>query len=344
MDGPIGPLLEELGVSVVFGPNVESIKQPIKFGLSLFSLSKNLLKFVKDKNIHTIHSHNAQSDKLAVFDGKLSGVPAFPTIHNTLFMVDIRSKLDPRGYLIKAVDQVIYRIAEQVLAVSVEVKEVLCCRYNLDASKVVVVRNGIFLDPSLERTLRKNVRYSQHKGKLKLLAVGRLTHQKNFLVLIIAIDYLVKGGCKDISVHIAGNGEEYDRLFALISDLHLESYVELLGVRSDVLELMQEADLFVMPSRYEGLSIAMIEALACGLPVIASDAPGLRDFIIHHKNGMLFPVGDYNALAKCILGVFEDRNLLVNLSKGAKKSYLQHYDMKENIAPFLKMLSDYKTK
>ncbi len=72
-DGPIRPLIENLGVSVVFGPKLESIKNPIKFTSSVFLLLKNLFKFVKEHHINTIHSHNGQSDKLAVVVGKLAG-------------------------------------------------------------------------------------------------------------------------------------------------------------------------------------------------------------------------------------------------------------------------------
>ena len=342
IDGPIRPLLEEFGISVVLGPRVESIKHPIKFALSLFSLFKSLLKFIQENKIHTIHSHNSQSDKVAVVAGMFARVPAFPTIHNTMFSIDLRSKIDPRAYLIKAIDHIIYRIVERVIAVSEEVKKIICSKYNLDESKVVVVKNGIFFNPISKKETNNNYGDFHYENKLKIFAVGRLTYQKYFEVLINASDYLLKKGCKDIHVQIAGKGEEYAKLSGLINDLGLASHVELLGVRNDVLGLMQKSDIFVMPSRYEGLSIAMIEALACGLPVIASDAPGLRDYIVHNENGMHFPVGDYKAMAECIMRILEDRDLLARLSKGAKKSYLKNYDMRRNIEPLLQLIGNYK--
>ena len=85
----------------------------------------------------------------------------------------------------------------------------------------------------------------------------------------------VRQGLDDLLVLIAREGEERSRLEKLIHDLGVESHVKLLGLRHDVMGLMKACDLFVMPSLYEGLSIAMIEAMACGLPIIASDAPGL---------------------------------------------------------------------
>ena len=341
-DGLTRPLLEKLGVTVVFGPKVESIKNPFKFILSLLFLFKNISQFIKENTIHTIHSHSDQSDKVAVFVGKLTRVPAFPTIHNTKFTVDRRSKLDPRVYLIKTVDHIIYRIADRLIAISDEVNEVICNRYSLEKSKVITVKNGIIFEPVSSKNTKKNSGDSSHKGKLKLFAVGRLTYQKNFEVLIKATEYLLKMGCKNIHVQIAGTGEEYEFLSDLIRDRNLGLYVELLGGRSDVLALMQESDLFIMPSRYEGLSIAMIEALACGLPVIASNAPGLRDYIHHGENGMLFPVGDGQALADCILKFANDRNLQDNLAYGATESFKKNYNMLTNIEPLCQLLDKYK--
>lgn len=336
-DGPIRSLLNEIGVTVVLGPRVPSIKNPIRFTWSLILLLKNLSSFIRKNNIHSLHSHNGQSDKLAVVVGRLTGVPAFPTLHNTEFTVDRRSKLDPRVYLIKTVDQVIYRWATRVIAISEEVKGVVCKRYHIDESKVIVVKNGIVIDALPESSSRKR-KVLPHDITLELFAVGRLTYQKNFEVLIRAAGDLLKRGCENIHVQIAGMGEEYDKLNALISELCLEPYVELLGIRDDVPELMQKADVLVMPSRHEGLSVAMIEAFAHGLPVIASDAPGLRDYIQHNENGLLFPIGDYRALAECILKIAADKDMLSALSKGAKASFEKNYNMRTNIQPLLELL------
>ena len=94
---------------------------------------------------------------------------------------------------------------------------------------------------------------------------------------------------------------------------------------------MQACDLFVMPSRYEGLSLAMIEAMACGLPIIASDVRGLKDYITNEQNGLLFPVGDYKALAERILQLANNRKLRSKLSQGARESFEKEYDMRKNI-------------
>ena len=110
-----------------------------------------------------------------------------------------------------------------------------------------------------------------------------------------------------------------------------ERYVKLLGLRHDVIGLMKASDLFVIPSRYEGLSIAMIEAMACGLPIIASDAPGLSAYIEQGYNGLPFPAEDHKALSKCIRRLADDNTLRKRLSQGARESFEKEYDMRKNI-------------
>ena len=142
---------------------------------------------------------------------------------------------------------------------------------------------------------------------------------KNFDILIRAVKEVVDQGLNDLLVLIAGEGEERMRLEQLIQDLKIESYVKLLGLRHDVMGLMKASDLFVMPSSYEGLSLAMIEAMACGLPIIASDVRGLKDYITNEQNGLLFPVGDYKALAERIMQLANNRKLRSKLSHGSQR-------------------------
>jgi glycosyltransferase involved in cell wall biosynthesis len=99
-----------------------------------------------------------------------------------------------------------------------------------------------------------------------------------------------------------------------------------------IMGLMKASDIFVMPSRYEGLSIAMIEDMACRLPVVASDAPGLRDYIENGENGLLFPLEDHMALAQHIVLLATNKKLRMKLSLEARKSFEREYDMRKNIA------------
>jgi len=329
-DGPVRERIESLGVPVFMGKR-DSIKQPIRFAISLFSLFRNLMVLIESKHIQVIQSHSGQANQLAVAIGRLAGIPAFPTVHSTMAFINKGSRWDLRVYLKKVVDGFIYRMAYRVMAVSPEIKEIVLKTYGLKDHKVLVLRNGIVFEDSLVGPVDLKKEFPISKNKLKLIAVGRLVPLKSFDILVRAVAIVVKQGLDDLLVLITGEGEERLRLEKLIHDLGVESYVKLLGLRHDVMGLMKACDLFVIPSLYEGLSIAMIESMACGLPIIASDAPGLRDYVDHEQNGLLFPVGDHKTLAECILRLANDKKLRVRLSRGARECFEREYNMRRNV-------------
>jgi glycosyltransferase involved in cell wall biosynthesis len=342
-DGPVRKRIEALGVPVFMGKR-DSIKQPIRFVISLFSLVRDLVDFIESKRIQVIQSHSGQANQLAVAIGKLSGLPTFPTVHSTMAFVDKGNRGVLRVYLKKVVDGFIYRMAHRVLVVSQEIKEIAIKTYGLKGNKVLVLKNGIVFEDSLIAPIDLKKELPISKNKLKLIAVGRLVSLKGFDILVRAVAEAVNQGVQDLLVLVAGDGEERVRLEKLIRDLGVGSYVKLLGFRHDVMGIMKASDIFVIPSLYEGLSIAMIEAMACGLPIIASNAPGLRDFIENEQNGLLFPVQDYKAMAKCILKLAEDRNMRVRLSQGARESFEREYDMRRNIEMLGKLFRRYALK
>jgi glycosyltransferase involved in cell wall biosynthesis len=340
-DGSVRELLESLDVPVIIGPKSASIKNPMRFILCLFALVKDLVDFIRNHRIQIIQSHLSHANQLAVAVGKLVGVPALPTVHSTMAFVDPRSRWDARVYLIKAVDRLIYRMADRVLVVSQEIKENIRNIFSLEDFKVLVLKNGIVFEDSSYRTVDLEKEFHISTNKLKLIAVGRLAPLKGFDILVKSVVEVVNQGLDDLLVLIVGEGEERLRLEELIKNLGVGRYVKLLGLRHDVIGLMKASDLFVMPSHYEGLSIAMIEAMACGLPIIASDAPGLRTYVDHGKNGLLFPVKDHKSLAHCILRLSNDKKLRIRLSHGARISFEREYDMRRNIKSLDILLRQY---
>jgi len=340
-DGPVRQKIEALGVPVYIGRNRDSIKHPIKFVASIILLLRGLLVFIKRKRIHIIQSHSGEANQLSVALGKISGVPVFPTVHSTMAFRDERSIWDLRVYLIKIVNWLVYRLADRVLAVSQQIKKIIRKRYNLDDSKVLVLKNGIVVEPNSSQGAGFETEFPSSSNKVRVIAVGRLVHSKNFDTLVKAVAEIAARGSIALFLVIVGDGEERPRLEKLIEDLGVASNIRLLGFRDDVLGLMKSCDLFVIPSLYEGLSIAMIEAMACGLPIIASSAPGLREHIENEKNGILFPVGDSKTLADCILKLSNDLELRAKLSEGARESFENEYDMHKNIKPLDLVFREY---
>lgn len=119
-----------------------------------------------------------------------------------------------------------------------------------------------------------------------LLSVGELSDRKNHVVVIEAMKQLIQRH-PQLRYFICGQGEKKQELQQLIRKYHLEDHVKLLGFRTDVAELCQAADVFVFPSKQEGLPVALMEAMACGVPVVCSRIRGNTDIVKDGENGYL---------------------------------------------------------
>ena len=153
--------------------------------------------------------------------------------------------------------------------------------------------------------------------KRDIYTVGRLNAQKNQRMLINA--YARLENCDDRLI-IYGEGELRAELTALVAELGLEGRVLLPGLSENIPADIKAAKIFVLPSDYEGMPNALLEAMALGLCCVSTDCPcgGPREIIDEGINGLLFPVGDENALAVCLDRLLKDTSLREKLEQGAK--------------------------
>ena len=138
-----------------------------------------------------------------------------------------------------------------------------------------------------------------------MLSVGELLPRKNQQVIIRAMGLLKD---KDIHYVLCGKGRQLDELKKLATDLGIISRVHFLGYRKDVLDIYGQADILAFPSRREGLGLAGLEAMYCGLPIIASNINGLRDYMENGKTGYMYAPDDVDGFAKGIHRLKEDSN------------------------------------
>lgn len=137
--------------------------------------------------------------------------------------------------------------------------------------------------------------------------VGNLTPKKDHRTLLEALARL-DGDLGPVRGVIVGDGPLADRLADDVARLGLAERVQLLGSREDAPALLPAFDVFAMSSRHEGLSIALVEALATGLPCVASDVGGIPEVVVHGESGLLVPPGDPDALARALGAVLGDRD------------------------------------
>ena len=166
---------------------------------------------------------------------------------------------------------------------------------------------------------RPEIQKSIYSKRIKnLICVGRLDNQKDHVTLIKAFAR-VTTQYPGLTLTIYGEGAGRKKLENLISELKLHKTVHLPGITQNIQNALINADLFVFPSLYEGFPNALCEAMAIGLPIIASNCTGNVDVIEDYVNGKLFPVGDHESLTKIIIDYLKDPEKLVGLSQKGKE-------------------------
>jgi glycosyltransferase involved in cell wall biosynthesis len=167
------------------------------------------------------------------------------------------------------------------------------------ADRTVVIPNAVDVDAYPQAPLERMVP--------RLISVGRLAAPKDWSTLLSALTRL--GPRAFAEMVIVGDGPEREGVEDELARRSLDRRVRLLGERGDVPELLADADVFLLASRSEGLPLSVIEAMAAGLPVVASDVGGLRELVRDGETGTLVPPGDPAALANALRPLVADREL-----------------------------------
>jgi len=160
-----------------------------------------------------------------------------------------------------------------------------------------------------------------------ILFVGRLTKQKGVEILLKAIKILKNKHSRNLKIAIVGDGDLKENLNDLTAELGLNKEVKFLGVREDINGLMDSAKIFVLPSRWEGFGLVIVEAMSNMLPVIATNVGGIPEIIENGKDGLLVPPENSGALARAINSLLENEKLREKLSQAAYKKVKEKYSI-----------------
>jgi glycosyltransferase involved in cell wall biosynthesis len=223
--------------------------------------------------------------------------------------------------LVRFTHDLLQRIHAVVIILSSRMKDYLIT-HDFTLHNVQLIPNGV----DISHFAPINTDVSQFERNQIVICTARLCYQKGIDILIQAW-YLVHQEMPQARLIIAGIGPLQPQLECMVRELGLIDSIEFVGLQRDVLALLHQCSIAVLSSRWEGMSNALLEAMACGLPCVATRISGSEDIIQDGINGLLVESEDYHNLAKAILTLLRDPELARKIGSAARSRIEQHYSL-----------------
>jgi glycosyltransferase involved in cell wall biosynthesis len=201
----------------------------------------------------------------------------------------------------------------------------------------ILIPNGVSIDAfSPDREVRQRVRreLEVEPQTLVFVHVGRFAAVKNHEMLVAAFAQLVGQQPLPTELWLVGDGELREAVQHQVRALGIESRVRFLGVRSDIPDLLRAADVFVFPSRWEGNPLSVMEAMATGLPVIATAVGGVPELVEDGVSGILIPNEDRDALVAAMQRMVEQPDLRVQMGQAARCRAVERFDIRQTVRAY----------
>ena len=303
-----------------------------KVGLSYGPLDR----LIRKEGIHIIHAQTRVTQVLGFFLSRARGVAMVTTCHGFFRPRWFRRMFPCWGVA--------------VIAISKPVAHHLSADFGVAKDQIHWVANGIDLDRFVMTNdqMRREARQRMDMGATPLIGINtpligiiaRLSDVKGIDILIKAMPLVLKE-VPSANLLIAGQGPEEAALKKLTQDLRLSAHVHFKSTAHQTQDLLCVFDVFVMPSLMEGLGLSVIEAQACGIPVVASRVGGLVDLIEDGQSGYLVPINDPAALASRIIEVLRNPRLSKIMTQQARLNIEQHFSAQRMVIETLKIYEQY---
>lgn len=301
--------------------HVESLVT-VRFRWRRFPVSfAKMVRFLRKGRFDVVHCHLPLADLLGRQAGWIAGVPVRLTTEHGKFL----SK--PWYYL--AFERLLIPITDARICVSRDILEIRKRREGTPERKLVYIPNAVdtarFRNPSRGRAHVAS-EFGWNPAHPIVIAVGRLAPEKNYELLIRAID-LLRPRFPSIKCLIVGDGRCRAELEGVAASLGLAPHVAFTGARADIPDLLGAADVFALSSLREGLPISLLEAMAAGKGIVATSVGGIPETIRDGENGLLVPSANVEALAEGIGKLLADDGLRGRLGRSARGDVERDYDL-----------------
>ncbi|HVI47678.1 MAG TPA: glycosyltransferase family 4 protein [Chitinophaga sp.] len=327
-DGPMITALQQMKVPAYV---IDSEKA---FDISVW---KKVKQFIKAQQIDVVHVHGTRANTNVLWAARSLRLPVVYTIHGWSF----HEGLHPMAKRLRiAAEKFITGKTQMNICVSESNRQTGLKAFNRFRS--VVVRNGINLhkfDPAVPHAdLRQE--YGIGKDEVVVCSIARMTLQKNPVGMIRAFAAAVKE-VPNMRLLMIGDGELKEEAVSTAVQLGIVSKVIFGGFRQDVPAVLHAADIYCLPSLWEGFPIGVLEAMAMGKAVIATDVDGTREAVAHDESGWLIPSENDEALTVALIKLATDHALRQRLQLRARTVVTEHFSvasMTEKIAAVYRQL------
>jgi glycosyltransferase involved in cell wall biosynthesis len=279
-----------------------------------------------------VHTTLFEADQAGRIAAQLSRTPVVSSLVNVAYGPDQLTDANVSWWKVKAarlLDATTARVVTRFHAISEHVAVEMGRRLRLPQDRIEVVPRG--RDPKAlgartdDRRARIRAELGVHDDAPLLLGVGRQEWQKGFDILLDAFRSVVAHVPRARLVIAGREGNQTSRLRDALHQFGFADAVRFLGVRADVPDLLCGADVFALPSRWEGLGSVLLEAMALEAPIVATDLPAVQEVLQDGHTASLVPSGDPTSMASALIRTLTDRSAAANTAAAARRSFLNRF-------------------
>ncbi len=281
------------------------------------SIIPSIAKIIKENKIDVVHIHNWGVFIESVLASKYAGVNRIVhTVHGPYISYEVGVANNLKKHFRHFIEYILSFFVYKFISVSNAIKSYMIDDIGINKNRIKTIHNGI-------KGLLKKERSINNLNSINLVCVGRVAKIKNHRLLLSAL----KEACEtvDVCLTIVGDGPEFDEIISYSNELKINDKIDFMGFRTDIDDILKNMDICIVTSDYEGISIAILEAMSLGMPVIASNVGGNPETVIDNKTGILFGKGDKNDLVKAIIRMASNKSLRESMGNAAFTHFQKNF-------------------
>ncbi|TWT80124.1 Alpha-D-kanosaminyltransferase [Planctomycetes bacterium CA13] len=336
--GPLSEAAAALGVTCHYEPRLKRSISP----LNDFRTYQRLREMMRRERFDLVHTHSSKTGVLGRMAASAAGVPCVVhTVHGFAFPA---AKYPAVRRFYQWCEKRCGQMTHALVCLNPDDRQIAINELEVDPSRVQVIANGVDIEAfrpienPADRIAERSKRFGGDPERPVVMMVGRLWNQKKPQLFVRSAIQLLQNG-SPAEFYLAGDGKLHKQLEDEIAEAGVADRVHLLGWQDDVDSLIPLADVMVLPSLWEGMPIVLLEAHACGVPIVASDIPGNRECVNDGVDGYLVPKNDLKSLSDRIALLVNDSALRRSMGSAGRGKIVERFDIVHRQTTILELYS-----